>query len=64
MATALITGGGLDAARSALLRVAGTDATAQAVAVAANFEMMNRVLDATGCPVPARARKLEAPLGL
>lgn len=66
LATALVRGGGADLAkaRDRVVEAAGDEAAARAVTVAANFEMMNRVLDATGCPVPERARRLAEPLGL
>jgi hypothetical protein len=40
----------LDSARSALMSSLGAAATARASAVTGNFEMMNRLLDATGVP--------------
>ncbi len=40
----------LGSARSALTAALGSEATARASAVAGNFEMMNRLLDATGVP--------------
>ncbi|WP_041775637.1 hypothetical protein [Blastococcus saxobsidens] len=64
LATAMATGERLDESRSALIRVADRRVTAAAVGVCANFEMMNRILDATGCPVPARLRHLEGLLGI
>ena len=64
LATALTRGKDLRAARSALVEVAGAPAAAAAVAVCANFQMMNRVLDATGCPVPAHARSSADLLGV
>jgi hypothetical protein len=45
----------LDSARSALTSALGAAATARASAVAGNFEMMNRLLDATGVPASVDA---------
>jgi len=53
LATAMATGRRLDVARDDLVRLAGGEVTAAAVSVCANFQMMNLILDATGCPVPA-----------
>ncbi|WP_139206230.1 hypothetical protein [Blastococcus sp. DSM 46786] len=53
LATAMVTGQRLDESRDALIRAAGPRQAAAAVGVCANFEMMNHILDATGCPVPA-----------
>jgi hypothetical protein len=64
LATALTLGKDLPAARSVLVEVAGAQAAAAVVAVCANFQMMNRVLDATGCPVPAQARSSTEVLGI
>jgi hypothetical protein len=64
LATAMATGERLDEARDALTRKAGPWATAAAVGVCANFEMMNHILDATGCPVPERLRFVEGLLGI
>jgi hypothetical protein len=64
LATALTTGKDLPTARSVLAGVAGERAAAAAVSVCANFQMMNRVLDATGCPVPAHARPSAELLGV
>ena len=54
----------VDAARRALVDVAGRDGAARAAMVAGNFEMMNRILDATGVPVPVRMGEITAELGL
>lgn len=51
-------------ARERLAEAVGPAGAARAAAVAGNFEMMNRVVDATGCPVPPRVRELAEPLGL
>ena len=64
LATALVRRDGLAEARDRLVHAAGAEAAARAATIAANFEMMNRVLDATGCPVPERAHRLAEPLGL
>ncbi len=44
--------GALVAARTALLAAVGEAGAARAATVAGNFEMMNRLLDAAGVPVP------------
>ncbi len=54
----------LDSARSALTDVAGSDSTARAALVVGNFEMMNRLLDATGVPVPISMGSITSELGL
>ncbi len=54
----------LDQARSALQDTAGTDAATRAPMVMGNFEMMNRVLDATGVPVPISMGAISEELGL
>ena|SRR3712207_5924637 len=59
LAAAMVTGERLDDSRDALARQAGPEVAAAAVGVCANFEMMNRILDATGCPVPERLRFME-----
>ncbi len=64
LATAMTTGRRLDLARDALVRAASPEATAAAVAVCANFQMMNLILDATGCPVPERLRFVADLLGI
>jgi hypothetical protein len=43
---------------------AGPQVAAAAVGVCANFEMMNRVLDATGCPVPDSLHFVAGLLGI
>lgn len=55
---------GLAAARDTVADVLGHDAVAPAAAAAGNFEMMNRILDATGVPVPASMRDVAPFLGL
>jgi hypothetical protein len=64
VATAMVTGRRLDERRQALSREAGPQVAAAAVGVCANFEMMNRILDATGCPVPDSLRFVEELLGI
>jgi hypothetical protein len=64
LATAMSTGTGLEPARATLAAVASEAVVAAAVGVCANFEMMNRILDATGCPVPDHARPMARHLGL
>jgi len=54
----------LDEARDALQGVAGDAATTRAALVIGNFEMMNRLLDATGVPVPLSMGAITAELGL
>lgn len=50
--------GALEAAASAI----GIDAAVDAAAVAANFQIMNRVVDATGLPIGKRRREDNAEL--
>ena len=64
LATAMVSGEGLEAARAALVAVSSPEMAAAAVGVCANFAMMNRILDATGCPVPKHARALAEVLGV
>ncbi|MGE0140882.1 MAG: hypothetical protein AB7R77_24030 [Ilumatobacteraceae bacterium] len=54
----------LDQARSALEAAAGRDAMVRAAAVAGNFQMMNRLVDATGVPIGASMRAIAADLGV
>ena len=54
----------LPTARRALLDRAGPAAVVRAAAVAGNFEMMNRLLDAIGVPVSRRQADLASELGL
>jgi len=51
-------------ARQALLEVAGPAAVVRAAAVAGNFEMMNRLLDAIGVAVRGPSLALADELGL
>lgn len=64
LASALVIGRDLHAARAALVDAAGPAAAAAATAVCANFQMMNRVVDAAGLPVPATAHCMERRLGI
>lgn len=50
--------------RTALAASAGRHAVVRAAAVAGNFEMMNRLVDATGVPIGASQRTIAADLGL
>ncbi len=56
--------GTLQAARTALTAAAGPYAVVRAAAVAGNFQMMNRLVDATGVPIGASLRSIAADLGL
>jgi len=64
LATAMVAGARLDESRDALTRAAGPRVTAAAVGVCANFEMMNHILDATGCPVPRSLQFVADLLGI
>ena len=55
---------GLDAARAELQASAGSAAVVRAAGVAGNFQMMNRLVDATGVPIGASLRAIAADLGL
>ena len=55
---------GLEAARTALRQSTGQYAVVRAAAVAGNFQMMNRLVDATGVPIGASLRAIAADLGL
>jgi hypothetical protein len=54
----------ISTARTILLDTAGEAATIRAAAVAGNFQMMNRILDAIGVGVRRSGMKLAAELGL
>ncbi len=56
--------GTIETTRQALIETAGADRAARAALVIANFEMMNRILDATGVPVPNRMGEITSELGL
>lgn len=63
--TALIGGGGdLTAAREHLSDLVGPVGWARAAAVAGNFQMMNRLVDATGVPIGASMRAIADDLGI
>lgn len=47
-------------AREAVMEAAGPEALVDAAAVFANFEMMNRVAEGTGLPVPQQAVRRES----
>ena len=64
LATALTTGEGVEESGKLLAEAAGREVAAAAVGVCANFEMMNRILDGIGCPVPAFARPIAKQLGV
>ncbi|HSM67788.1 MAG TPA: hypothetical protein VK860_15890 [Ilumatobacteraceae bacterium] len=54
----------LDEQRALLATAAGTHAMVRASAVTGNFQMMNRLVDATGVPVGGSMRSIGADLGL
>ncbi len=54
----------LDEERAALTAMGGPSAVARAAAVAGNFQMMNRLVDATGVPIGASLRTIADDLGL
>jgi len=54
----------LGPARTVLAASAGPYAVVRAAAVAGNFQMMNRLVDATGVPIGASQRAIAADLGL
>lgn len=60
----LVGEGDLAGARTRLVDEIGPEAAARAAAVVANFEMMNRVLDAGQVRVPASQRAFLAEVGL
>ncbi len=63
--TALIRdGANLDNARAELAASRGPSAVVRAAAVAGNFQMMNRLVDATGVPIGASLRAIAVDLGL
>lgn len=58
MATSLATGGAVDRGPfDAVAAALGEGAALDAAAVAANFEIMNRVVDAVGLPIGPRRRE-------
>ena len=62
--SALINDAGLSEARSRLVVAIGEDGAARAALTAANFEMMNRIVNATGVPVPSSMTEVFVELGL
>lgn len=54
----------LPAARARLVETVGAAGTIRAAAVAANFQMMNRLVDATGVPIGPSLREIAAELEL
>jgi len=52
----------LDVARHDLLQLVGPAGLVAAAGAAGNFEMMNRILDATGVPVPRSMRESIGPM--
>lgn len=65
-ATASISGTDEDvtSARSALAEAAGEAAMVRAAGVIGNFQMMNRLVDAVGVPIPAPLAEIATDLGL
>jgi hypothetical protein len=61
---ALITGLELTDAREHLVAAIGEAAAVRAAITVGNFEMMNRIVDATGVPVPPSMGEVFAELGL
>ncbi|MBW3605300.1 MAG: hypothetical protein KY460_10390 [Actinobacteria bacterium] len=61
--TAATGGGTRDITRGALTDTLGHAPAANAAGVVANFEMMNRILDATGVPIPRRRLAILRELG-
>lgn len=51
------------AERAALVAIAGPDAAERAVAVCATFQLMNRLLDGVGAPIPTSLDSLAVELG-
>ncbi len=56
--------GDLPAARARLVATVGAAGAVRAAAVAANFQMMNRLVDATGVPIGPSLREIAAELEL
>ena len=56
--------GAVEATRQELVDKVGPDGAARAAMVTGNFEMMNRILDAAGVPVPVRMGAISPELGL
>lgn len=53
----------LDEERAELASTCGPSGVVRAAAVAGNFQMMNRLVDATGVPIGASLRAIAADLG-
>ena len=53
---AILSGGGIEAARQQVADALGDAASVDAAAVTGNFEMMNRIADGVGMPVGAGTR--------
>ena len=63
--SALVAGADVAETRDAAVRAIGPEPTARVAAVAGNFQMMNRILDAVGVPVPrSRAAATAKELGI
>ena len=63
-ADALVTHSGLSEARTNLANTLGDRAVPLASGAAGNFEMMNRILDATGVPVPRSMAAIASEIGV
>ena len=63
-ADALVTHSGLSEARTNLANSLGDLAVPLASGAAGNFEMMNRILDATGVPVPRSMAAMASEIGV
>lgn len=61
---ALIDGIGIDEARARLVAAVGEEGAVRSALTAGNFEMMNRVVDATGVPVPPSMAEVFAAIGV
>ena len=55
---------GLNGARDSLSEAVGTAGTVEAAGVAANFQMMNRILDGVGLPPAPRFAAIAPELGI
>ena len=61
---ALINDNGLSDARDRLISEVGEVGAVRAALTVGNFQMMNRIVDATGVPVPATMREVILAVGL